>query len=57
MKTEAVLQMAATIASGILANPVMGHVIGNNWEIQMVIQQTIQNTINAVQSSGIDIEE
>lgn len=57
MKKETVLQMAATIASGILANPAMEVTSLNDWEIQQVIVRCVQSTANAVRSTGLEIDD
>lgn len=57
MRKEEVLQMAATIAAGILSNPVMGSVVLDGWERQQLIQTVIQDTFNIVQNTGIIIKE
>jgi hypothetical protein len=56
MKKETILQMSATICSGIFSNPCSGNVIQDSWYRQQLIQSVIQDVNSAVISSGIYIE-
>lgn len=57
MKKETVVQMAATICSGIFSNPCVGNVIQDSWDRQQWIQSVIQDVRSAVIGSGINIED
>ena len=59
MKREVIIQAAATITAGILANPASASLIinNNNWDYQQIITNAIQNTIAAVLNAGIIIED
>lgn len=57
MKKSEVFQMAATITAGILSNPGASHLATDNWAQQQILHSSIQNTINACLTMGINIEE
>jgi hypothetical protein len=57
MKRSEVLQMAAGMCAGVFANPTSGELMHNRYGRQCLINDMIQDTISAVQSANIIIEE
>lgn len=52
-----VLMMAATIFSGIVANPCMAAMVADQYARQNLLQQTLWDVQNMFSSSGIEIVE
>lgn len=57
MKRSEVIKIAANITAGILSNPACGITLTDSWSRQQLIQQVIQDTINAFYTNGIPITE
>lgn len=52
-----VLKFSESIIAGMFANPTIGNITTDSYARQQIISQTIQDTINAFVSIGIQITE
>lgn len=55
-KTE-VLEFSGRLIAGIFANPTSGNIATDSYAQQQIISQTVQNTVNAFVSIGVEIIE
>jgi hypothetical protein len=57
MKKKEILQMVGVMCAGVFANPTSGDLMHNRYGRQYFLNEMIQDTISAIQSAGIIIEE